>query len=249
MAKESAEQKLLKLIEASDSSGKSAGSEASASAGESASVNPAAQKMFQAVHDVGVSGVALPAGINNLLDSIKGIFSGKSAPALGLRSFNHVLALGVVALAFFLAVDFTKNMNSSQSEIRRILGGGLTSTAESNDQLFLPIIKDFNEYAKAIERRNIFQPYEEKVAEAKKESSPEEKLGIGKISEQTKDLKLVGISWLDTPDSASAMIENTASGTTYFLGQGDNIQSVTVKKIFADSIVVSDGQEEMEIKL
>ena len=55
------------------------------------------------------------------------------------------------------------------------------------------------------------------------------------MHEQTKDLKLVGISWLDSAESASAMIENTQSGVTYFLKSGEQINSVTVKQIFADS--------------
>ena len=112
----------------------------------------------------------------------------------------------------------------------------------------LPKFKEMVQYVDAVSRRNVFQPFERKVVEKEKDA-PEELKGIEKIMDRMKELKLVGISWLDTPESASAMIENTTSGITYFLRTGDNIQGVKVKEIFVDSIIIVYDGEEMEMQL
>ena len=86
------------------------------------------------------------------------------------------------------------------------------------------------------------------IKEAVREVLKEE-LGIQRVSTQTKDLKLVGISWFESPETASAMVENTVSGVTYFLKPGERLNDVTVKNIYAESIVVTYQGEELEMKL
>ena len=54
---------------------------------------------------------------------------------------------------------------------------------------------------------------------------------------------------MDTPESASALVENTISGVTYFLRRGEKINDVLIEDIFAESIIVSFQGEEMEMKL
>ena len=61
--------------------------------------------------------------------------------------------------------------------------------------------------------------------------------------------KLVGIAWLDLPETASIMIEDTHKKETFFLKQGEQLEGVTVKTIYTDRAVFSHENEETTIKL
>ena len=61
--------------------------------------------------------------------------------------------------------------------------------------------------------------------------------------------KLVGIAWLDLPETASVMIEDTQKNETFFLKQGEQLEGVTVKTIYTDRAVFSHENEETTIKL
>ena len=45
------------------------------------------------------------------------------------------------------------------------------------------------------------------------------------------------------------MVENSASGVTFFLHAGEKVNGVTVEAIYADSIVLEFAGERMELKL
>jgi len=254
MAKETAEQKLLKLIEATQKQETAAAAPVTApaapkpAAAVSAPRAVDAQATFQSISGVTVQGVTIPPFILQILSLLKGPAGGGKTPAVGLREFNRIFAVGVLIFAGFFAVDFMRGMNKSKIEIQAAIREALNGKGGMQGALWAPQASDFSNYAQVFSARNIFQPFERKVIDTAA-NVPEEKTALQKIEEQVKDLRLVGISWLDTPESASAMIENTMSGTTYFLSIGDKIQNVTVKNIYADSIVVSYGGEEMEIKL
>lgn len=247
MAKETAEQKLLKLIEQTNAQQTVQATAAAPDSAATASAAPEAQKAFQSVTTVGVSGVALPAALTNGLDFLKNLVLGRGQ-GFGLREFNRLFIFVLVAFSLFFVIDLMSGMEKSKAAIKKIFKESSATAWGAQGAVWTPVVKPFEDYAKVISQRNIFQPIEEKIAK-KPEQVEEGMSGLEKIASQVKDLKLVGISWLDTPESASAMIENTSSGTTYFLSEGDRIQNVMIKKIFADSIVVSDGLEEMELKL
>jgi hypothetical protein len=61
--------------------------------------------------------------------------------------------------------------------------------------------------------------------------------------------KLVGIAWLDLPETACIMIEDTRKNETLFLKQGEQLEGVTVKTIYTDRAVFSHENEETTIKL
>lgn len=233
MAKETAEQKLLKLIEATD--GKPA-----AAAPAQATASAAAQTL-QSVKSLGVPTFSLPPFINNLL----GVFvpgAGRSSAGFGLREVNGILALMVAVIGTAFVLDFIGGFKRAQQDVDFPIEQKVVDTAET----FLPVFPDLSAYVTAITQRNIFQPFQKKEPELETVNlSP----GAQRIAEQTKDLKLVGISWLDTPESASVMIEHKVSGVTYFLRAGEQVNSIVIKAIFADSIVVTYQGEEMEIKL
>ena len=61
--------------------------------------------------------------------------------------------------------------------------------------------------------------------------------------------KIVGVAWLDVPESATAMLEDIGKKETHFLREGDKIEDVKVKTIFTDRVVFSYANEEITIKL
>jgi len=245
MGKESAEQKLLKLIEKTDAQD---GGDTGQAGG---AVNPDVQNVYDSVRGVGQVALALPPFVNDFLASLKHLMAGsKSGGGFGLKEVNKLLALGLMVLLVFFGVDFSKGMTRLEKETSLSFEQDPSSMPEAIKDVasLLPTFKEFKEYIKVVDRRNIFQPYERKLVK-NEETIAAEELGIRHVTEQTKDLKLVGISWLDTPESASALVENTISGVTYFLRRGEKINDVLIEDIFAESIIVSFQGEEMEMKL
>ena len=65
------------------------------------------------------------------------------------------------------------------------------------------------------------------------------------VTEATKNLKLVGISWSDNPD---AMIEDTQAKRTFFLKRGQKIGKMKIQAIFRDKVILSYEDEEVILK-
>jgi len=235
MAKETAEQKLLRLIESTESQEREAPAPGS----------PEAHKVFDAVRGGGGVDVAVPSALQSFASLLRNpaVLTQRLAH-LGLKDINKILAAGIVVVLVVFGLDFTRGLNMSRQEVSFEQDYQPVSDQES----FLPSIRDLAEYISVVSYRNIFQPYERKVVKAQEEV-PEEMRGYERIVEQTKDLKLVGISWLDTPESASAMIENTTTGITQFLRAGEKIKNITIKAIYADSVTLSYEGQEMEMRL
>ena len=59
------------------------------------------------------------------------------------------------------------------------------------------------------------------------------------------NFKLVGISWSNDPD---AMIEDTKAKKTFFVKRGQMVGEFKVQAISRDKVILSYGQEEIELK-
>ena len=240
MAKETAEQKLLKLIEASDS--QQPGAEKTPSSAE-------AQKLFESVSKVGLPSVAVPAFLTQALTSLQGLlFSGKSPAAFGIREFNKLFILVLAIVGIFCVLEFRNGMKNSQEKFKISLVEKVAKSAK----IVLPSVKDLSEYLSLVQRRNIFQPYQPKVEETEESIAAATEAAKPKIIDEVKDFKLVGISWLNNAASATAMIEDTSSTVTYFLKQGDQLRSgsgIVVKEIFADRVILGHEGEKIDLKL
>jgi len=199
--KETAEEKLLKIIEATQ---KAKG--LSSSAVLSPSVARASQRRISvSVHQINVFLIAaLLAGFLFLVNEI--------------RSGNMLLEQDVA-----IEVDAAAPADAQAAA--------------------LPQMKNISYYLDRMSLRNIFQPYDKKAVEQKEAAAH--------ISLQTKmsKYKLVGVAWLDVPESATVMIEDTAKRETRFLREGDKIEDVKVKTIYTDRVVFSYANEEITIKL
>ncbi len=110
---------------------------------------------------------------------------------------------------------------------------------DENKEIVLPSAKPLNVYSQEIQTRNIFKPYEQAA-------KPAGDLGLAK---RLSKYKLVGVAWLDLPETASIMIEDSQTKAMYFLKQGEQLDGVTVKTIYTDRAVFSYENEETTIKL
>jgi hypothetical protein len=179
----------------------------------------------------------------------KGIASAEPAASTGKSSRTKIftaqqinVALAAAALAGFLF--FVYQIHSGVS----LLGQDLTisvdaAAPQSSDDVQAPRMKSIAYYIDKIAARNLFQPYEKKTSDA------QGTVGQMALSARMSKYKLVGLAWLDVPESATIMLENTATHETRFLREGDKIEDVKVKSIFTDRVVFSSANEEITIKL
>jgi len=150
---------------------------------------------------------------------------------------NTVLFLGIIACLIYLVLE----MRSGFSLISQAVEFPSESkTGSTLSDIALPSAQNADYYLQQINERDIFKPYVPKtVAKAAAQ---------GLVQEMSR-FKLVGIAWLDLPETASVMIEDTQKNETYFLKQGEQLEGVTVKTIYTDRAVFSHENEETTIKL
>ena len=232
--KETAEQKLLKIIEASQ------GQEAAPlKSTPSSGSEGLAQEIAAAVKGPGIP------SFSNTFETLLGFFKPKSAsgPALafGPREINRILSVSVI----LVLCAFSANVFSGIHLLSRKVAFSVDTKTLPSEASFFPSVAAITDYLVNIKKRNIFQPYEKKEEEQVETTS----LGSSRILGMIRKFKLVGISWLDSPESASAMIENVDSGATQFLKAGDKINDVTIKEIFADRVLLTYQGEELVLKL
>ncbi len=196
--KESAEQKLLKMIEASS-------------------------------------------GVSTQTTEIKKVDRNKSMIAL-VKSVNFCLLIMIFGALLFLGNEVRAGIKGLNQKIsfskfsdRPVRGDGVSDVGGT--------VHDKTYYLAGVNDRNIFQPF---VVSDKQVGHMLAK--NRKILQKTANLRLVGIAWLDTVDSASVMIEDTEKGKTYFLKKGQKIGDIIVKTIYADSAVLGYEDEEMVIR-
>ena len=244
--KETAEQKLLKLIESSQwqKGVTSPSPPAQTVAFPESTVSPSpvneseqiALRVAQSVRSPAVPGLKISSFLQNLGSLFKR--SGTTA-GVGLSQVNRLLTLVAVCMFFVLAGKMFMGWTESNQKISFLLD---TKVSRTGEQL-IPITKEVAYYLDQVQTRNIFKPYEKKQGDNK--SSAENRV----IASKTQHMKLRGISWLDSPETASAIVEDSDTGTTYFLKQGDRLKDVTVKTIYADQVIMVYEGEEIAIKL
>lgn len=235
MAKETAESKLLKLIEASDAAdGAAKPAAADAAAGQSA---PAAD-VLSSVSSVGVGGIALPPFLQKLLAPF---FAAGQARTFGLRELNILLVLVIVVVAGLLVREFSQGAKES----RRQIAFEVTQRSVDGSLAAVPFAKEVVDYVAVISQRNIFQPFEKKVEEIKVVQPVENQ----KIKDKVTNFKLVGISWLNSPETATVMIEDKSTSITHFKRAGEELNGVTINAIYADRVEMRFQDETLTMSL
>ncbi len=201
MAKETAEQKLLKILETSGQVPPS-----SLKAGGGLSTGKGAQFKFQ----------------------------------FSIPMLNVILILGILVCMVILGLEIQSGSALLQQQVDLTLD---EPAPHRSIDVGAPKTKDISYYAQKISMRNIFRPYEkEQLDKASVAVKPSLAIKLSKY-------KLVGVAWLDLPESISVMIEDTKTGMTYFLREGEKLDDVTVKTIYTDRVVFGYDKEEITIKL
>jgi len=148
-----------------------------------------------------------------------------------LRFANKALFVLCGVFTLLGVFDFVKlkiNLNGRLNEIKI-----QTVSAGKKEIPIMPEI-DITGLLKDAAQRNIFSfipPKENAVSEYELPVRPE--------------YKLVGIIWSDTPQ---AMLENPDAQKTYLLSEGEQIDKITVKKIFKNKIILASEEEEWELR-
>ena len=154
-----------------------------------------------------------------------------------IGTLNTLLFLGIIAcmaaLVFEMRCGFA--LLSQQIDFSAESKSGV-----SLSEMALPSSQSVDYYLHTINERNIFKPYVPKSV-----SKP---AAQGLVQELSK-YRLVGIAWLDMPETACIMIEDIQKKETFFLRKGEQLEGVTVKTIYTDRAVFSHENEETTIKL
>jgi hypothetical protein len=154
-----------------------------------------------------------------------------------ISALNKILFLGIIACVMALVWE----MRSGAALLAQQLDFSAESKgAVSLSDVALPSAQSVEYYLRQINDRNIFKPYAPK---------PVKKLVVLGLQQRMAKYKLVGVAWLDLPETASIMIEDTQKRQTFFLRQGEQLEGVTVKTIYTDRAVFSHENEETTIKL
>ena len=160
-----------------------------------------------------------------------------------IKKINLFLIVGAVGAAVLLAKEVMAGTDYLTKGIHFNVDQNVINSTRKND-IVMPAAPRLSSYLVGITRRNFFQPFEQE----------EGKTAVGapgknaQITQKAAHLRLVGVSWLDTIDSASVMVEDSEKNMTYFLKKGERIGDIFVKTIYADSAVLGYDNEEMTIK-
>lgn len=244
MAKDTAESKLLKLIEETDAKDKASSPQTAASS--DAAVSAAASQVLNSVSAVGVGSIAIPPFLKKIL----AVFSRSVQPSAGsgLRLVNQILVVLILALGMFFMKDFSRGVKESQS----VVSVEVKQKSFDLEGEVLPSVADVANYVAVVSERNIFRPFEKKVEEAKALAPLENQ----QIKDKLENFKLVGISWFNTPDTATAMIEDKGRAVTFFVKTGDDLSKssesltgVSLDVIYADRVEFSYQGQKLMINL
>jgi len=159
----------------------------------------------------------------------------------GVKLINRLLILVVLVCGILLANEILAGTELLNMEADFSVKMPTTKIIRKTDHL-VPTTQRLSYYLADVNKRNLFQPYESpkvNTAEVTGENS--------RIAKRISGLRLVGVSWLDTVESASIMIEDTSNQTTHFLKRGEMFEDITVKTIYADSALLGFENEEITI--
>ncbi|MDD5745650.1 MAG: hypothetical protein PHO30_00155 [Candidatus Omnitrophica bacterium] len=187
---------------------------------------------------------ALQARLSFFRDLLKKKGGSRQRVFIDLKTVNIILQAVIVVIAVGLGIglkidldaikkgDFFKESNS---------GAELQAGATEVVSLLQPV--DF--YLKKVEERDLFRIVTDKKGESGGAFKEPDKTVISKLQEITQTLKLVGISWSNDPD---AIIEDTKIQKTYFVKKGYMIDSIMVKEILKDKVILRCQGEEVDLR-
>jgi len=170
---------------------------------------------------------------NDALERIKTSF--------GVKELNRILRY----LVTLLAVAFITVLLLGAMDLKKDVIGAIENSEPK--MLELPPVSEPAKEVEPIESWDLgkmFMPYNKRAEDAQKL----EKEQSSKLVDMTKTLKLTGISYNPAdPKKVFCMIEDVQKGITTFLREGDPVGLLKVSKIFEDHVVLSSGEDTVEI--
>lgn len=162
--------------------------------------------------------------------------------SINVQQVNIFLVVCMVASFLFLGHEINNGMSLLRQTVELSADG---TQAKDAVNAFVPQLKSVAYYLDKSAFRNIFMPYQKEVV------APAEPTVTNKVTLEKKmaKFKIVGIAWLDVPESATVMLEDTSTRMTYFLKEGNKVEDIMVKTIYTDRVVFSHANEEITIKL
>lgn len=153
---------------------------------------------------------------------------------VSLKMFNRIL-IGLATLwLMFTVFDFFQNQRTYDARWQNLEGRKPQVSAPEISRLEKVLPKDI---LAAVSARNLFS-LTPLPAEKKLDAAPDP-------NQVVQNLRLVGILWGDVPQ---AMVENLQESRTVLVGQGDAIGDLRVKDILKNSVIVTNGAGNWEIK-
>ena len=163
-------------------------------------------------------------------------------PQLDLKKINLLLRVIIFMFAVYLGVSLKIEFSKLHKE-QLIPQPKVSSEVQAEPLEVTSLLKPEPYYLEKINERNIFRIEDESSKETvvfKPEPERESKL-----KQITANMKLVGISWSDTPD---AIIEDEKAKKTYFVKPGHMIEDIKVQAVLKDRVILRYQQEEVELK-
>lgn len=191
--------------------------------------NPAADKMSKPLF---ASPVRLPG-----IDSVKQILVG----GIDLDAVNKILT-GILVLLMVYGIIMAVGKESS---IGKLMRGISRVRFEQSGPRAVAAYPPVDDYLGQVRARDIFNPLGEVRTQVMPEPLPPEPPRPG-LKEMAGGLSVVGIAWGEDP---KAMIQDAAAHEIYFLKKDEMIgkTEIQVKDIRRDKVVISYGEEEMEL--
>jgi hypothetical protein len=180
--------------------------------------------------------------------TFKGIEPLKHLLSVGFKPnvINNALIVALIGLTVAVvhyAVNKRYSMETMIEAISRI-------KFEVIEKKIIEGFKPVDYYLEGVNKRDIFNPFEEK-REVKKEvpvvqAEVVEVTPRVPLKERAKNFKVVGVSWRQPPQ---VMVRDDSADATYFLKEGDKIgeTDIEIKTILQDSVIISSGDEEMNL--
>ncbi|MFZ2356244.1 MAG: hypothetical protein WAW67_00220 [Candidatus Omnitrophota bacterium] len=154
-----------------------------------------------------------------------------------IKIVNKIALALCVILTVFFVFDFISFGNNSLKKISKITAEAAVPEVKAKKINFQKI--NFAETINLSKKHNIFS-FLPPVDNA--EQAGNVPLGAQQV---INNLKLVGIIWSDAPQ---AMVENTKEQKTYLLSAGDKIDTLNIKKILRDKIILGKDDKEWELR-
>lgn len=158
---------------------------------------------------------------------------------IDLRLVNMFLMALIAVLSAFLAAEIitTASRLSAMADKGYSLTGLIQPAGAFKD---IAAMRGLSYYSEKVSARNIFKRGGKTEEQKKSDSSPS-----AKALELVKTLRLVGVSWSESPD---AMVEDTKLNQTFFLKRGQSVGEMQVEDIQKDRVILRYNRELVELK-